>query len=125
MPTRRRGLPDPQLELPFAEPNATERPTAVDADSLVALHSAVQLVLKVAERRVAPSAQALHAVRASLGVLAAHQPGGRLGHVVRRYRAQPAAAMRWAELVDELAFVLSLAPRQGATPTTPTPGGPR
>ncbi len=123
MPNRHRLSGGSQLELPFAQLERSELPPAVDADSLVALHSAVRLVLNVAEKRVAPSAEALHAVRASLGVLAAHQAGGRLGHVVRRYRAQPAAAIRWAELVDELAFVLSLAPTDGATPTTPTPGG--
>lgn len=109
-----RHLPrERQLELPFAEPEQKERRTRVDAESLVALHSAVRLVLDVAEGRVAPSAVALDALDASLIVLAAQDPRGRFGHVVRRYRAQPATAASWTEMVDELAFVLSLTPIGG------------
>lgn len=123
MPPRRRRPRDPQLELPFPEPER-KRIHAVDANSLVSLHSAVRLVLDVAEGRVAPSAVALDGLHASLGVLAAHDPGGRLGHVVRRYQAQPATASRWTELVDELAFVLRLSAQDGVPQTTPTRGGP-
>ncbi|MDP9387044.1 MAG: hypothetical protein M3Q48_03760 [Actinomycetota bacterium] len=123
MPQHHRHRRDPQLELPFPEPER-KRLHAVDANSLVALHSAVRLVLDVAEGRVGPSAVALDGLHASLSVLAAHDPGGRLGHVVRRYRAQPATAARWAELVDELAFVLSLRAQDGVPQTTPTRGGP-
>lgn len=104
----RRRPRDRQLELPFAEREQEELRTSVDADALVALHSAIRLVFDVAEGRVAPSAVALDALDASLSVLAAHDPGGRLGHVVRRYRNQPATAAGWPEMVDELAFVLSL-----------------
>lgn len=113
MSTRRHRPREPQLELPFAEPEPKELPSLVDAGSLVALHSAVRLVLAVAEGQVAPSAVALQGLDASLSVLAEHDPGGRLGHVVRRYRAQPATAARWRELVDELAFVLTLTPTSG------------
>ena len=113
MSTRRHRAREPQLELPFAEPEPKKLPSLVDADSLVALHSAVRLVLAVAEGQVAPSAVALEGLEASLSVLAEHDPGGRLGHVVRRYRARPATAARWRELVDELAFVLTLTPTSG------------
>lgn len=104
----RRRPRDRQLELPFAQREQEELRTSVNADALVALHSAVRLVFDVAEGRVAPSAVARDALHASLSVLAAHDPGGRLGHVVRRYRDQPATAAGWPEMVDELAFVLSL-----------------
>ncbi|MDP9402658.1 MAG: hypothetical protein M3P85_04850 [Actinomycetota bacterium] len=123
MPTRRRRHRDAQLELAFPEPERRTLGTVADAESLVALHTAVRLVLDVAEGRVAPSADALEGVHASLGVIAVHGPGGRLGHVVRRYHRQPAAAIGWAELVDELAFVLSLTPEEGAPQPTPTSRG--
>jgi hypothetical protein len=109
MPTRRRGQ-GAQLTLPFPE-SAPSRPPRPDrAGDLVALRGAVRLLLDVAEGRVMPSTGAREAVRRSLDVLAGHQPRGRLGHVVRRYRATPPTETDWTELVDELAFVLSLVP---------------
>ncbi|HVF74823.1 MAG TPA: hypothetical protein VM938_07225 [Acidimicrobiales bacterium] len=106
----RRGDRGGQLALPFPEAASPRAQPRVDAGPLVALHGAVRLLLGVAEGRVVPSDEALDAVRHSLDVLAAHRPRGRLGHVVRRYRAKPLTDVCWGELVDELAFVLSLAP---------------
>jgi hypothetical protein len=88
---------------------ATTQPDLdVRAEGLVALNGAVRLVLGIAEGRVAPSPEILERLPQSLGVLAAHDAGGRLGHVVRHYLHRPIDASRWTELVDDLAFVLSL-----------------
>lgn len=118
MPKRRRRAPDGQLALPF-ESSPAPVPASVEAGALVALHGAVRLLLDVAEGRVVPATGTVTAVQRALDVLAAHQPRGRLGHVVRRYRSTPLTATSWPELVDELAFVLSLA--SGEAPPEPAP----
>lgn len=124
MPNRRRGALDAQMELSFPDQEETSPATVAQVGSLVDLHCAVRLLVDVAEGRVARSAVALDGVRASLGVVAAHAPRGRLGHVVRRYLAHPAKGFCWDELADELAFVLSLTPDEETVPPTRIQGGP-
>ena len=125
VPRRQRPAPEGQLTLPFPEPERPEPDLDLHTDGLVALNDAVRLILSVAEGRVAASEETTARLRGSLAVLAAHNPGGRLGHVVRRYAAQPPTDAQWDELVEELAFVLSLGPGSHAPQPAPTQGGAR
>lgn len=80
---------------------------------LQAVRDAAGVVLGVAERSSSPC-EAGPALAAALAVLADAGVGGRLGYVVRRYRACPPASNgHWDELVDELVFALSLFPPDG------------
>lgn len=89
---------------------------------LEAVRVAVGVVLGVAEGSSSPC-EAGPALAAALAVLADAGVGGRLGYVVRRYRACPRAVDEdWDELVDELVFALSLFPPDGCTEGRPDGG---
>ena len=109
-PAKRSWTPGPQLELalfPIGEPEAPR--LEVCTETLIALNSATRLVLAAAEGRLVLSDRTEHTLTEALAILSDHSPGGRLGHVVRRYLAAPWTPRSGTELVEELAFVLSLA----------------
>ena len=103
-----------QLELTLfpesgSDGSASDSTLDTRAEELIDLNSATRLIVAVAEGRITMSASAAQGVHEALDVIASHEPGGRLGHVVRRYASEKLSPSRWAELVEELAFVLRLA----------------
>lgn len=101
-------LPGDQLEL-FTMADREPCQPNLRAEELVALDGAARFLVGIAEGRVAMSPENANGLHEALAVVATRDPGGRLGHVVRRFLAQPPNPSRWAELVEELAFVLRLA----------------
>jgi len=99
-----------QLSLPFAPPAPVEDQLGTRAGRLTELADALRLLLAVADGRVPPSPASLPRVRDALEVVAAFNPGGRLGHVVRRFRESPPGSRGWVELAGELEFAASLWP---------------
>jgi len=95
-----------QLVLPLGDGTA-ERLSA-DAGQLAALSDALHLLLAVANSRVAPTSASVPLVRDALDLVANFGPGGRLGHVVRRFCEGPPEAQRWPELAAELEFAVNL-----------------
>jgi hypothetical protein len=96
-----------QLTLPFPTTELAER-LAVTSDALVALNRALRFLLDVADRNANPSPATARQLQESLDTLAPFNLGGRLGHVVRRFRTQPPTNQDWAELASELAFAVNL-----------------
>jgi hypothetical protein len=112
--TRRRAqLGGEQLALPLAVEDGPAR-LAAGVQGLVALSGALHNLLAIADGQAPAGPESLAEISRSLDVLASFDLGGRLGHVVRRFRAAPPGAAGWAELTTELAFAVSL-----------YPGGPR
>lgn len=109
MNTRRSPRTYEQLGLPFP----TEDPAAclaASAEALAALNRALRFLLAVADGNTTPDPAAVAELHQALDVLATFNLGGRLGHVIRRYRTEPPTAGGWAELANELAFAVSLYP---------------
>jgi hypothetical protein len=96
-----------QLTLPFPTTEPAER-LAATSDALVALNRALRFLLDVADRNANPGPATASQLQESLDTLAPFNLGGRLGHVVRRFRAQPPTNQDWAELASELAFAVNL-----------------
>ena len=109
MNTGRAGRTDEQLTLPFPTEDPAER-LAAGAETLVALNRALRFLLAIADGHANPDAATVSEVHHSLDVLAAFNVGGRLGHVVRRFRTEPPTGPGWAELASELAFAVNLYP---------------
>jgi hypothetical protein len=83
------------------------------AQELRVLGRALHVVLAIADGTVVTGDAAQ--VREAFEVLGEIGPPGRLGHVVRRFLEQPPGRWRSGELAAELAFAVSLHPRE-ATP---------
>ena len=103
----RQRPPAEQLTLPFPATEPGER-LAATSDALVALNRALRFLLDVADRNAKPSPTTARQLQESLDTLAPFNLGGRLGHVVRRFRAQAPTDQDWAELASELAFAVNL-----------------
>jgi hypothetical protein len=101
-----------QLVLPIT--GGTDDELRAQADGLAELSGALHLLLAVADGRLHPSATSLGRVRDALDVIARFAPGGRLGHVVRRFRDDRPGRRRWSELAAELDFATSLCTTGGA-----------
>jgi hypothetical protein len=107
--TRRAAPTAEQLRLPFPTEDPAAR-LAATADALAALNRALRFLLAIADGDTSPDPAAVAELHQSLDVLATFNLGGRLGHVVRRYRTEPLASAGWGELARELAFAISLYP---------------
>jgi hypothetical protein len=95
-----------QLALPLAH-QPGERPDT-DAQRLARLADALRLLLAIADGELLPSSASLRLAHDALDVVVTFGPGGRLGHVVRRFSQHPPAVGCWSELATELEFAANL-----------------